>query len=310
MTRLLQIQERLQETIATISRMESTLAKYPESPPSLHANIRSLQKVQKEFESEWLNAANQRGFDVCSYRLLVEESPKILSISKALTDFQELFSVMYTAIKQGPRKRVSHGKDVVQETSFNFGYAFPGSLGVVFTLPNDRLLPGMESDIDRVFSTITDLTHAKDHSAVSEYAQALGPAPIRAAYIWAKDHSRSEIGVSINWMRDQTVRKQLRAQAPEFGRLCSAIEVVGSDKQEKIVVTGIMVGADTTSRTFKMSVPELDYHIRGRYTDAISEDQAVTLPKIYTAHIQKTSIFQYSTGEEKVSYLLVRLEEP
>ncbi len=309
MTRLLQIQERLQETIATIRRLEATLSEHPGSP-SLHANIGSLQKIQKTFEAEWLEATNQRGFDVCSYRLLVEESPKILTISKSLADFQKMFSVIYNAIKKGPKERISLGRDIVHTTSFKFGYAFPGSLGVVFTLPNDRRLPGMETDIDRVFSTITKLTHARDHSAISEYAHSLGPAPIQAAYAWAKDHSRSDIGVSITWMRNQEVRKRLRAQPPELGRLCNAIEVVSDEKTEEIVVTGVMVGADTTAQTFKISVPELDYHIRGKYTDAISKEQVVTLPKTYKACIQKTSSLKLSTGEEKVNYFLVRLEEP
>ena len=53
-----QIQDRLEENRIAIGLVEAAIAKNPESP-SLCANIGSLQKIQKEFEAEWLDLASQ-----------------------------------------------------------------------------------------------------------------------------------------------------------------------------------------------------------------------------------------------------------
>lgn len=47
--------------------------------------------------------------------------------------FQKLVSVVYGAIKHGPRQRQRISEDVALETAFEFGYSFAGSLGLVFT---------------------------------------------------------------------------------------------------------------------------------------------------------------------------------
>ena len=84
MTRLLQIQEQLQKTIATIGRLEANLVEHPSSP-SLQANIGSLQKIQKTFEAEWLEAANQRGFDAKQQWESVAFIPVVSSVEVDLT---------------------------------------------------------------------------------------------------------------------------------------------------------------------------------------------------------------------------------
>jgi hypothetical protein len=310
MTHLVQVQEKLQETIANIRKMESALVEHPESP-SLRANIRSLQKLQRNYEIEWLDAADERGMDVCSYRLFSEVgNPNVAAFALALGDFQNMFSVIYDALRGGPKTRNRVSADIERVTSFNFGYTYPGSVGIVFTLPNERLLPGIGTKLDETFATIFDLAQTDEPKAIAQYAKQLGPAPIQAAYKWAKDHSDSRIGADIEWRRNQDVRSGVRLQAPQLQRLKETIDVVSEESTEEIVVSGVLAAVNTISRTFHIVVPAFDASIKGRYTDAVSDAQRVTLPKVYTAYLKKTTRFDYSSGDQKTTYFLEKLEEP
>lgn len=308
MSTLTQIQDKLQQCIAELSQLEGTLALHPDSP-ALCANIRSLQKLQRNYEAEWLNETDKRGLDVCSYRLFTVGAPTIYAMSTALATFQNMFSVVYDAIRGGPKERATVSRDVEQATSFTFGYTFPGSLGVVFSLPNSRLLPSMESGLDEAFNAIEELAHAQEPEAISKLAKTLGPAPIRATYRWAKDHADHKLGADIQWRRNQQVRRTLLVQQPQLERLKTTIEVVTEETAEDIVVQGVLVAVNTISRTFHLAVPAFDIDIRGKYGDAIGEEQRVTIPKIYTAYLRKSTRLELSTGEQKIAYFLQKLQD-
>ena len=308
MTKLVQILEKLQSTIVAIRQLEITMIEYADSP-SLLANINSLQKLQRNYEAEFLEAAGERGHDVCSYRLFAVGTPTIAAMSRALGDFQSMFSVVYDAIKNGPKDRGKISADVARATSFNFGYTFPGSVGVVFTLPNETLLPGLQTDLDRTFGRISDIAKASNPAQIAAFAKELGAPPIRAAYKWAKDHSECGLGANIEWRRDQKVRQTLMVQQPELAKLRSTIESVGDETStDDLTIRGVLVAADTIKRTFHIVVPAFDLTIRGRYTDAISEIHKVTLPKLYTALVKKVTKLHYSTGKEETQYFLEKLE--
>jgi hypothetical protein len=104
MSALLQVQDKLQEVIAEIGRLEFILSKNPESG-SLRANIHSLQKLQRTYEEQWLDETDQLGMDVCSYRVFTSQSPTIHGLARALDAFQHMFSVVFEAIQGGPRIR-------------------------------------------------------------------------------------------------------------------------------------------------------------------------------------------------------------
>jgi len=140
MSELFEIQERLQQSGAIIARLEATLIDQPASE-SVIANLRSLRKMQRSLEAEFLRAADERGLDVFSYRIAPQfQMANAAALSKVLGTFQTVFSLMYEAIRTGqpkPDKRPSG--DTESKTELLVAYTFSGSLGVVFALPNPRL---------------------------------------------------------------------------------------------------------------------------------------------------------------------------
>ena len=148
MTRLLELQENIQDTTAALGQLERALVENPGSR-TLGLSGKSLQKRLQVLESEFLAETHSLGVDVCSYRLFGgQKLGRLSGLTRVLSDFQTLVSVIYDAVKSGtPKRRRRVSVDAATETAFDLGYVFPGSLGVVLTMPNERLLLG-ESKLD------------------------------------------------------------------------------------------------------------------------------------------------------------------
>ena len=155
MSELAEIQTKIQDTNAAIARLERMMVDGP-NLPSLLANMRSLQKRYKKLESDFVTAADELGIDVCSYRLFPDEtSPTLTGVVSALGDFQSMFSVVYDAQRNGPKKRIRLSDDIIRDSSFRFAYTYSGSLGVTLTLPNERLLlQEVDTAIDEAMKAI------------------------------------------------------------------------------------------------------------------------------------------------------------
>ena len=308
MTTLLDIQELLRDTNATLAELDRALVADPRSA-SLQATGRSLEKRQQSLESQFAATAAEQGIDICTYRLFGVDNPPILSLASALVDFQTLVTVVYDAIKSSvPKIRTRVGAESRSETTFNFGYSFPGSVGLVLTIPNERLLIG-ESNLDATISAIFELAKATEPSTILGFAKRLGPASISAMYKWALDLDQSGLGADTQWRRDQHVRAHLLAQRPELEQLHRAIGQTSDETSDDLVFEGLLTGADVDSKSFHMQMVSGE-HIRGSFTEAISPSQTVELPKRYRASIRRTVTFKYSTELEKITYHLLRLDPP
>ena len=223
MTSLSNIQEKLLDTKAFVSRLEQRLAKYPDSEQLL-GNLRSAQKRQRTLEQAFATEANKIEVDVCSYRLFTEGgAPSIAALSKALGCFQTLFSLVYDALKNGPKKRSRLSKEIVSETSLGFGYVFSGSVGMVMTLPKERLLSN-ETRFDESMNLIFQMAKAASADDMAAFVAQIGRPPVKAIYDWAKVHEDHDLGADIEWIRQEQVRNKLFIQKPELEALRSAID--------------------------------------------------------------------------------------
>jgi len=309
MNRVSEIQEKLLETNAAMAEVEKAIANDPKSL-SLSAMMKSIEKRYQKLESDFMAAVDSLGIDVCAYRIFGEEErPTLKALSSILGDFQTLVSTVYDAIKTTiPKVRARISAEVVAETEFRFGYTFPGSVGVVLTIPNQRLLIG-ESHLDESLQVISKMAKVHDSPEVLEYAKRLGPASVRALYRWAYDHAESGLGVDIEWRRQQVIRTRIFAQRPELQRLHQTIAMTSEERISELTVHADLVGVDVARRTFHVKL-DTGEDIRGSLAKdiPISEKQTVELPKRYKAHIIKTEKIYYSTEEEVTSYNLLSLE--
>lgn len=305
---LIEIGEMLQETGAAIAKIEPSLREHP-NRPSLLMTLRSLTKRREQLEGELLQTADRLGQDVCAYRIIPDESSRttISAFSTALADFQNLFSVVYDSIKNGPKDRARLSAEVAEETAFGFAYTFAGSIGTVFTLANDRLLPGIKTNVDTAIDTIFRIARSTEVGEIASFAREIGKPPIRSTYTWAKDHVQYGLGASIEWRQGGELKNSLLAQRQELERLERTIASSSEEKTEEVVIYGTLEAADVRRHTFRIFAQE-GGDIRGRFDDAISDTHVVTIPTRYTATLSKTTKTLYSTETEETSYFLQRLE--
>ena len=307
MSQLLHLQDKLQTVGATIGRLEMELARRPDSA-GLTANMRSLHKLHGNLQEEFAHAADQLGLDVMHYRLL-ETRPTAKALSSSVGTFQDAISVAYDALRYGPKTRRSVSPASISETSLQIAYSYPGSFGVVFTVPTERMLiPDMQSTLDRAMQTVLDLGKAHDSKTIiTDAEKRFGRATVTAVYHWAKANSQHKMGTAIEWRRSEHLRAEVLIQAPEFTALSETLDNIADRREETITQRGTLVGADIRSHRFHF-VTLNDDDIRGSFGDAISESRQAELPHKYSAVIRKTTETKYATDEELITYFLEKLE--
>jgi transcriptional regulator with XRE-family HTH domain len=309
MNKLLDIAEKLQDTQATISKAENSLLEKQPTPSVLLA-LESLKKRHENLEIQFEKASLDRHLDVCDYRLFCDtteaEQPTLRGFTKTLFDFQNLFSQVYAAIKtQSPRLTTRLSAEIAQETDFGVNYTYTGSLGVVLTLPNERLLFGA-SDIDESIKTVFELVKLENTDRIAEYAKRLGAATIRALYDWTADQVNSGLGSQIQWKRGDDIRFETFVQFPELAKLKDAIESTSDEEITQLSLFGTLVGIDIPTRSFHLSFEAGD-DIRGNFSDEMAQLH-FELPKVCKAKIIKTKTVRYSTDKETIQYLLTELK--
>jgi len=229
-----------------------------------------------------------------------------VGLTSAIGEYQNLVSIFYDALKNGAKQRASLSVDAVRDTSFDFAYAFAGSVGFVFTLPNEPTFFN-NTLLDEAIHLIFEVSKAERSSDILQFARKLGPAPIRALYRWAESHVRSSFSADIQWKRGTETRQAALIQDPEFQRLQRVLVETSDDTREELIVTGELVGADVTRRTFHMRMDQ-GSDIRGHFGEVIGHAHTVELPKRYRFTLLKTTRIRYSTEEPEVFHELLRLD--
>jgi hypothetical protein len=302
MNDLLDILDKLQDTDATIARLREDLAAYP-NIATLRLEAESLQKRRGHLEAQLLAISEDQGIDICNYRFLPEKArPKLAGLAGALLHYQTLVTLFYDAIKNGPKAKARISAETVEQTAFEFAYAYVGSIGFMLTIPNDRLML-IESDLDASIHTVFEVAKAQKPEEILAYALRYGRGPIKTLYDWASDHVRSGLSADIEWRRGKLTREKVSIQKPEFENLQRTILMTSEEQHEEIVIEGTLVGADIVGRSFHLR-PDHGDDISGR---AITLGGSVLLGTRYRATIRKTVQIVYATEEEKTSYELLDL---
>jgi hypothetical protein len=307
MSAILDIVEKLQDTQAAIKQLEDLALKNPISEV-VKINLNSLQNREKDLKKAFASLAEENMQDVCSYRLIADEDSRytVTSLTKVLGDFQNILTIVYDAIKNNtPKQRADIAPEIARESALEFGYAFSGSLGFVFTIPNERLI-AVDSDLDLAIQTIFEMTKSQDSKQLSVFAKKVGVAPIRAVFRWAKDHVDSDLSAEIQWERKDEIRSSLLVQPPELERLMTIIGETSEVESQPVSLYGKLVGADTDTRTFHLKV-DGEKDIKGPLGEDFKAPENFALDNYYMANMVKRTKIHYSTDKPDIVYSLISL---
>lgn len=306
MSKLLDIQSKLQDTSAAIAQFERAYSASPNSA-SVSATLKSFEKRRRQLEDEFLRAAAQLGTDVCSYRFFADESkiPPLLPLCQSLANFQSLYSLTYDAIKTGPKKRSRRmPPELLAESAFSLGYTFAGSIGVVLTFQSDSLTLFQDSH-DNSMGRLMALAMARTTDQIKAIGREVGVPTVRAMRVWAVSHIEARAGADIQWRKGRKVVGEMLLQLSDLRKLVSAIDDTTEVIEDEVAITAKLAGADVAKRTFHLEIPESS-DIRGNFGETIPEDRTFEVGRVHNVVMRKRVKVYYSSDmEEDASYALL-----
>lgn len=308
MSNVLQIQDKLRENTALIARLEKSLAVHQSRETA--ASLRSLYKLNHVYEEEFKATAAADLVDVISYRIFDGlKQPTMALVGKALDSFQTLYAVMYAAISSGKSKPTAYlSPEVVANTSFQFGYTYSGSLGFVFTLPNEKLLFG-ETKLDEAMATLFILAKSDSTETIRDFGRKFGLAPVRAIYRWASALTPSYVGIDIRWQREDFVKGEILLQPAEVQALKDWIEATSDLETSENDIAGVLLGYDSAVHTFRLDPAEGSI-IRGPISKEAKVPDKPVIHGAYIARVRTTTKIRYAIDRPEVNHELLALYEP
>jgi hypothetical protein len=306
MSRIARLQNDLIAVSAAVARAERTVVKFPHVP-SVAATLRTIQKQQEYLEEQFAAAADELGLDTCSYRIEYDDSRRatISNVTAALNAFQKVFTSVYDSVVNGPKKSAKVSADVTDTTAFGFAYTFPGSVGVMMTLANERLLVD-KTPLDEAMAKTFELIRARTPTDIEAMTETVGLPAVRLGYKWAFENSKAGFGADIAWQRVLERKIEVRIQPPEVAEL--ALAMGAAIAKEQVTYTGDLMHVDMNDYTFEMVAD--GKKIKGTFDKAISATKPAKLPKRYVATMTVSTKIAVGEGEEGASYFLVRLDDP
>jgi hypothetical protein len=307
MSAIVEIQERIQSTVARIAEYEKA-ALLPGAPQSLLVGIRSLEKLKAELERDFERIAASDEIEVCRYRLIpsLGQRPTLGAIANAWDQFQLLFSSVYDAVKNGPPVKRAAKRSLL-ETQFALGFVYSGSIGAVLTLPTKQITNFAAHDLEKTNNTIFEMAKAQSAEQLSQFVERIGVPPVMKFGKWVDAHVGFAAGAGIEWSGParETIAPLL-VQLQEFVVLQKALHTISEPTEVEGLVTGMLIGAWLRNHKFEMELDSGEL-LSGRFGDAITPQHAATLPRRYVARVRTTKTINPATEHEAVSQFLVEL---
>jgi len=305
-SRLAELQRDLQEASAAIAHAERTLAAHP-NVPSVLATLRTIQNRRASLEEQFFAAADELGMDACGYRIEMEgNTASISGLTAVLGTFQRIFTTVYDALERGAKKKAAKNTEkAIADTTLGFAYSFPGSVGVMMTLANDRHLFGAK--LDEAMEKTFQLIRAQNSEELQSLTDQVGLPALRLVHQWTEENVKAGFGADIVWQRDDVVKREVRVQLPELSVKAALLNSMRAE--ETIIVVGELLDVKVSDHTFSMQLS--DRIIQGSFDKVISLQHPVKVPKTYQATLKiLQKVVVGDGGQEQIDYFLLRLDEP
>ena len=304
MSYLLELTRKLQETETAIVRAEHELSGNRRSA-ILRWSLESVIRIRDELENDFNRLVLHRNLDVVRYRVFseTEERLSVRGLTQSLLEFQNVFSAVYDATKNGPKQTLKFGPDVNMGSRLEIGYAYAGSIGFVLTIPRQTEL----FDSDLIANSVRkffQLAQAKTAEDIREMGMGMGAAPIRALSNWAKAHVNNKIGAYISWRQGDAVKNVLLPYI-QMRRITREMKVVPPGDSEQLLLNGVFEGISLRSRNFQF-LADSGEQISGNIKGTVDAAKGVQVGNAqYEVRLERTESKQSISDERKVSWELI-----
>lgn len=298
------VADKAKKAFASLSSLERAVARAP-SDKGLQINLMSVRRFAEQARQEMERLAALNFIDVCQYRLVPEENSYGLEhVAKSFLSYQYLFSQIYDSVKNGPKSRASLGKEAEIESTLEFAYTYSGSLGVVLLAGNDRTF--FEGKLDKPIESLYRIMEIGGVSDVRDVAHSMGRAVVKRVHDWSDANAKAKFSTDIRWNRSDGRKLGQMVDHRKLEKIVGYIESTSDEKVSKIRVTGILVGASLSSKSFHLVVPNGESYA-GKFSLDFSYSGELTLGKHYESEILMSDVYHYATDKHDITYNIEKL---
>ena len=268
-----------------------------------------MKRLAEQARAEMEELARQNQIEVCEYRMVPVSAGEygLAAVSRSLLGYQNLFSQIYDAMRNGGKTKAVIGHEAEEESALEFAFSYSGSLGVVLLARNERSF--FDGKLDKPIEALFQIMEISDVDSVKDVARALGHAVVKRVHDWSEATVAGGFSADIRWKRSDG---KLLGQMVDRSKLEKIVEFINatSDKKKRTVsIRGVLLGGHILSRSFDIAVPEGE-----RYSGHIADDATLAGPmnlgRQYDAEIEISETYYYATEKTKTEQTLKKLVGP
>jgi hypothetical protein len=311
MSEIASVVERTRKAFASISQLETALARNP-ADRALQLNLSAMRKMAAQSQEQLDSFARRAFIDLCKYRLVPEGSDNekgyvLHHIARSFLAYQNLFTQIYDAIKSGKKQRAIFGKEAEEESALEFAYSYSGSLGIVLYSHSERNL--LSGKLDPAIDSLYEVVDIDGTKTVREVAERLGNAVVKRVYDWSDVNVRGGFAADVRWNRSDGRQLGAMIAREHMQEIIHVIDATADSKTKEIDAIGILFGGNIGSRSFHFVVPGDNGDVyRGHLSAHFDSHTEMTLGRWYRAKILETEQFHYATEKVDRDYQLLALE--
>lgn len=299
------IAERARRALAAVAKAESLVEREPLNSAA-RSNLIGLRRIAAVERVEMERLASANHVEICYYRIVPEISGQygIGRISACLLEYQNLFSQIHDAMKNGPKSRALVGKEAAEESTLDLAYTYSGSLGVALLARSDRDF--FTGNLDKPIEVMHQILDIDDVDRVKDLAHALGRAVVKRVHDWSKASVDGGFSADIKWKRSDGRLTGQMIDKKRLEKIVNFIDATADTTTSTIDMPVMLVGGDLQARTFHVTAPDGDSY-KGQILEDASLPKELSLGRIYRAEIEVLETYHYATEVSKVVNRLRKL---
>lgn len=227
-------------------------------------------------------------------------------MAQSLLEYQNLFSQIFDALRNGPKERATLGREALEESSMEFAYSYSGSLGVVLLVPTERCL--FSGKLDESIDALFQVLNIDSQSTVRDVARTLGRPVVKRIHDWSDANIKGGFATDVRWNRSDGRQLGEVIERRRMEKIVEIIDATSDQQTEEISVVGILIGGNIRSGIFHFAVLDGNDYRGYQGEDFRSSNTEMTLGKQYRARIRETKTQIYATEKLEIKHELLALE--
>lgn len=288
-----------------VQRMEFALRNSPQND-RLALGLGSARRRAERSRQALEEYAALSQIDLINYRIVKSSDLyAVEAVADSVRAFQKSFTGAADFLENGPKTKAKYSNEIEQKTRLNFAYTYPGSLGIVLAVENQRDLL-YHGDFDPIIDVFTHFLGVSDETGAIDASRHMGAALIGQLCWWVDVNAKWDAAIDLVVKRPGGIQRGEFISKNRFIDLHDIFHSAVDVEPSTFEVSGTLVGLDIEPGSFHFVVPGGEDYRGGLADDFVR--QRTTVPDRYIATIHEEVKRVVATGKETKTRKLKSLQ--